>query len=59
MQAMVHRDGRLVLGGQVMRVALGRGGVRGADKQEGDSAAPLGPLPLRRVLYRADRRPPA
>ncbi|HEY7581119.1 MAG TPA: L,D-transpeptidase family protein [Acetobacteraceae bacterium] len=36
------------------RVALGRTGVR-ADKQEGDGATPVGLMPLRRVLYRADR----
>jgi L,D-peptidoglycan transpeptidase YkuD (ErfK/YbiS/YcfS/YnhG family) len=53
-QALVHRDGRLVLGEMVFPAALGRGGVR-ADKQEGDGATPLGVLPLRRVLYRADR----
>jgi L,D-peptidoglycan transpeptidase YkuD (ErfK/YbiS/YcfS/YnhG family) len=57
-QAIVHRDGRLVLAGQVFRVALGRGGVRGVDKQERDGATPAGVLPLRRVLYRADRGPP-
>lgn len=56
MQALVHPDGRLVLGGRVFRAALGRGGVR-ADKQEGDGATPLGLLALRRVLYRADRGP--
>ncbi len=38
----------------VFRAALGRGGVR-RDKQEGDGATPAGPMPLRRVLYRADR----
>ena len=54
MQALVHPDGRLVLRGQAFRAALGRGGVRG-DKQEGDGATPAGLLPLRRVLYRADR----
>ena len=57
MQAIVHRDGRLVLGGRVLRAALGRGGVR-ADKREGDGATPAGVLPLRRVFYRADRVPP-
>jgi L,D-peptidoglycan transpeptidase YkuD (ErfK/YbiS/YcfS/YnhG family) len=58
MQALVHPDGRLVLRGLVFRAALGRGGVR-RDKQEGDGATPAGALPLRRVLYRADRlRPP-
>ena len=50
----MHPDGRLVFQGRVMRCALGRGGVR-ADKQEGDGATPIGVLPLRRVLYRADR----
>jgi L,D-peptidoglycan transpeptidase YkuD (ErfK/YbiS/YcfS/YnhG family) len=53
-QAVVHPDGRLVLRGQVFRAALGRSGVL-ASKQEGDGATPAGNLPLRRVLYRADR----
>lgn len=57
MQAEVYPDGRLILRGQVFRAALGRGGVR-RDKQEGDGATPAGILPLRRVLYRADRLPP-
>lgn len=53
--AIVHPAGRrLVLGGLEFRCALGRGGVR-RDKQEGDGATPAGLLPLRRVLYRADR----
>jgi L,D-peptidoglycan transpeptidase YkuD (ErfK/YbiS/YcfS/YnhG family) len=42
--------------GQVLRAALGAGGVSTA-KQEGDQATPSGLLPLRRVLYRADRLP--
>ena len=57
MRAVVHPEGRLVLGGFVCRAALGRGGVR-IDKREGDGATPAGVLPLRRVLYRADRMPP-
>ncbi|WP_338664257.1 L,D-transpeptidase family protein [Pararoseomonas sp. SCSIO 73927] len=36
--------------------AIGRGGIR-ADKAEGDGATPRATLPLRRVLYRADRGP--
>lgn len=52
----MHPDGRLVMCGFVLRAALGRGGVR-AHKQEGDGATPAGLLPLRRVLYRADRTP--
>ena len=40
-----------------LRGAIGRGGLT-ANKREGDGATPLGPLPLRRVLYRADRIPP-
>jgi len=54
MQAIVHADGRLVLHGTIFRAALGLGGIR-TDKQEGDGATPAGVLPLRRVLYRADR----
>jgi len=52
--ARVTPDGLLRLAGQVWRCALGRGGIR-TDKQEGDGATPAGLLPLRRVLYRADR----
>ena len=54
MRALVYPDGRLVLREQVYRAALGRGGVR-LDKLEGDGATPVAVLPLRRVLYRADR----
>jgi len=50
----VLSGGMLRWRGETFRAAIGRGGVR-ADKQEGDGATPLGVLPLRRVLYRADR----
>lgn len=56
-EAIVRPDGRLILEGRTYRAVLGRGGVR-ADKQEGDGATPSGGLPVRRVLYRADRLPP-
>jgi len=51
------RAGHLALGRERWRCALGRGGVR-ADKREGDGATPVATLPLRRVLFRADRVPP-
>lgn len=57
MRATVAADGRFRMAGRIMRAALGRGGVR-AEKTEGDGATPVGLLPLRRVLYRADRGPP-
>lgn len=56
MQAIATPDGLFRLGGKTLRCALGRGGLR-ADKREGDGATPVGDLPLRRVLYRADRGP--
>ena len=56
MIATLHRNGRIVLGRNEWRAALGRGGVHG-HKQEGDGATPPGLLPLRRELYRADRGP--
>lgn len=56
-RAVVYPDGRLIIGGQVVRAALGRGGVR-TEKQEGDGATPAGVMKLRRILYRADRLPP-
>ncbi|HEY1933730.1 MAG TPA: L,D-transpeptidase family protein [Acetobacteraceae bacterium] len=54
MRALVHPDGRLELRGMVFRATLGRAGVA-EHKEEGDGATPAGLLPLRRVLYRADR----
>jgi len=57
MEALVHPDGRMIWRGQTLRCALGQGGVR-VDKVEGDGATPAGLLPLRRILYRADRVPP-
>jgi L,D-peptidoglycan transpeptidase YkuD (ErfK/YbiS/YcfS/YnhG family) len=57
MQALLHPEGRLAFRGMTFRAAVGRSGVRG-DKQEGDGATPAGRLPLRRVLYRADRSLP-
>jgi len=56
MIAVVGSDGCVTLGRQQWRAALGRGGVR-TDKMEGDGATPRALLPLRRVLYRADRGP--
>ncbi len=51
--------GLLRFGRDAYRCALGHGGVV-ARKAEGDGATPAGPLPLRRVLFRADRmRAPA
>ena len=57
MEAIVHPDGRLIWRGQSLRAVLGEAGVK-VHKVEGDSATPAGLLPLRRVLYRADRVPP-
>jgi L,D-peptidoglycan transpeptidase YkuD (ErfK/YbiS/YcfS/YnhG family) len=56
MEAIVHPDGRFVFAGQTYRCALGRAGVS-THKLEGDHATPAGVMPLRQVLYRADRVP--
>ncbi len=55
MEAAVS-GGLIQLGGAQWRCCLGRGGVR-LHKQEGDGATPAGLMPLRRVLFRADRGP--
>lgn len=52
--ATVGADGILHHAGQRYRAALGKGGIT-VDKREGDGATPAGVLPLRRVLFRADR----
>ncbi len=49
-----RRRGFLVAGGAVFPCALGRSGI-GTLKREGDGRTPRADLPLRRVLYRADR----
>nr|WP_294528577.1 L,D-transpeptidase family protein [uncultured Rhodopila sp.] len=54
MRAIVIPGGLLTIQSETFRAALGRGGVR-ADKHEGDGATPVAALPLRQVLYRADR----
>ena len=56
MEAVVHGDGLIRIDGGAWRCCVGRGGIR-PHKQEGDGATPVGLLPLRRVLFRADRRP--
>lgn len=51
--------GLLRIDNRELRCVLGEAGIN-VHKQEGDSATPCGVLPLRRVLYRADRmKPPA
>jgi len=48
--------GWLLVDGQVIPVALGRGGIR-ADKREGDGGTPRGVFRPLRLWYRADRHP--
>ncbi len=54
--AIIGPDRLLHHEGKRYHAALGKGGIR-AEKLEGDGATPAGLLPLRRVLYRADRLP--
>ncbi len=54
--ARVTADGLLRFHGQTLRCALGKGGLSTA-KVEGDGATPIGLLPVRRILWRADRGP--
>jgi len=56
MRATVTADGWMVWGQRRARAALGEGGIV-SEKREGDGATPSGLLPVRRVLYRADRLP--
>jgi L,D-peptidoglycan transpeptidase YkuD (ErfK/YbiS/YcfS/YnhG family) len=56
MRADLTPDGLLRFRGQTFRAAFGLGGIS-TEKREGDGATPAGILPLRRVLYRADRLP--
>lgn len=55
--ARVTADGRVTFRDAQFRCALGAAGIR-AVKQEGDHATPAGTLPIRRLLYRADRIAP-
>ena len=52
--ATIGPDSLLHHEGQRYRAAIGKAGIR-AEKMEGDEATPAGLLPLRRILYRADR----
>lgn len=54
--ARVTADGLLRFRGETLRCALGAGGISAA-KREGDAATPTGLLPIRRILWRADRGP--
>ena len=50
------RRGWLTAGGQTIKVALGRGGIK-ANKREGDGATPKGTFRPRQLWWRADRHP--
>ncbi|MEM9591501.1 MAG: L,D-transpeptidase family protein [Pseudomonadota bacterium] len=47
-------EARVQLAHGVRRAAIGRGGIR-ALKREGDGGTPIGAMPVRGILYRADR----
>jgi L,D-peptidoglycan transpeptidase YkuD (ErfK/YbiS/YcfS/YnhG family) len=51
-----HPGTRVVIGRATYRACLGRAGIV-PHKQEGDGGTPAGLLPLRKILYRADRIP--
>jgi len=58
MTFIAYADGGFDLNGRRVRCALGPAGVTAAAaKREGDGASPAGAWPLRRVLWRSDRRP--
>ena len=60
MNFVAAADGTFELAGRRVRCALGRAGVRPAAlKREGDGASPAGVWPIRKVLYRPDKGPPA
>ena len=54
--ATIGPDRLLSHDGRRYQAAIGKGGISPV-KMEGDGATPAGLLPLRRVLYRADRLP--
>lgn len=56
-EATLGADGSFIIGASRYRAALGQAGIVAA-KREGDCGTPAGYLPLRRVLYRADRLAP-
>jgi L,D-peptidoglycan transpeptidase YkuD (ErfK/YbiS/YcfS/YnhG family) len=53
----VFADGSMTLEGRRVRCAVGRGGLcAAAVKREGDGRTPAGLWPIRRLLWRPDRR---
>jgi L,D-peptidoglycan transpeptidase YkuD (ErfK/YbiS/YcfS/YnhG family) len=51
-----RNQGWLTAGGQTIKVALGRGGIK-ANKREGDGGTPKGTFRPRQLWWRADRHP--